>query len=135
MPLRITVVPASTQAGRRTIETLLQDKSQPIVNAIYRDPVNAPEEFLKHSQIQLKYGDVSSESSLDFGDSDAVFYIPPPTYDGTDSTEFAKKNAFNIHQALRRANSVKRLVILSAIGAQHETGIVSIPFFSVSKRC
>lgn len=125
MALRITVLPASTQAGRETIRALLTDGKKPFVNAVYRDLSKAPAEFVNNPQFKAVKGDVSEDSNLDFSRSDALFYIPPPTYDGTDSTEFATRNASNIKAALKRAQSVKRLLVFSAIGAQHDKGIVS----------
>ena len=127
MALRITVIPASTQAGKETVRTLLADDRKPFVNAIYRDVSKVPTEFVNHPHFIAVKGDVTKDSGLDFSDSDAVFYIPPPTYDGTDSAEFATTNANNIKAALKRAPSVKRLLVFSAIGAQYDKGIVS-PF-------
>ena len=127
MALRITVIPASTQAGKETIRALLANDRKPLVRGIYRDLSKVPTEFAKHPQFRAAKGDVSAGSSLDFRNSDAVFYIPPPTYDGTDSAEFATRNANNIKAAMERAQSVKRLLVLSAIGAQHDKGIVGSP--------
>jgi hypothetical protein len=125
MALRITVVPASTRAGKETIKALLADDKKPFINVVYRDVSKAPAEFANHPQFTAVEGDVTKGSGLDFTNSDAVFYIPPPTYDGTDSAEFATSNANNIKAALERAPSVKRLLIFSAIGAQYDKGIVS----------
>ena len=125
MALRVTVIPASTQAGKETIRALLANDRKPLVRGIYRDLSKVPTEFAKHPQFRAAKGDVSAGSSLDFRNSDAVFYIPPPTYDGTDSAQFATRNANNIKAAMERAQSVKRLLVLSAIGAQHDKGIVS----------
>lgn len=66
--------------------------------------------------------------ALDFADSDAVFYIPPPTYDDAiDSGEHAGKSANKVKAALEEAPKVQRLVIFSAMGAQHSEGVVSCP--------
>lgn len=124
MPLTISVLPGSSQAGREAIRALLKDEKRPIIRAIYRNPSKAPAEFLEDSHFTAVKADVSAESSLDFGNSDAVFYIPPPTYDGTDSAEFAAKNANNVKIALKRTPSVKRLLVFSGLGAQYEKGIV-----------
>lgn len=129
MTLTITVIPASTQAGKETIRALLADERRPFVNAIYRDPSKAPSEFVQSSYFKAVKGDVSASTSLDFSNSDAVFYIPPPTYDGTDSAEWAKKTADNVKAALKKAPSVKRLLVFSATGAQHDKDIVGYPQF------
>lgn len=123
MSHHITVLPASTKAGRETIRALLASDSKPSVRAVYRDPSKAPAEFIKNSNFEAVNGDVGDGNSLNFTGSNAVFYIPPPTYDGTDQGEWATRAANNVKKALEAAN-VKRLVILSAIGAQNSSGIV-----------
>lgn len=125
MSHHITVLPASTKAGRETIRTLLASDSKPSVRAVYRDPSKAPAEFLKNSNFEAVKGDVGDANSLDFTGSNAVFYIPPPTYGGEDQGEWATRAANNVKKALKDAN-VNRLVILSAIGAQNSSGIVSL---------
>ncbi|KAG8673527.1 hypothetical protein FPOAC2_06972 [Fusarium poae] len=122
MPHHITVLPASTKAGRETIRALLASDNKPFVRAVYRDPSKAPAEFIKNSNFETVNGDVGDGSSLDFTGSNAVFYIPPPTYDGTDQGEWATRAATNVKKALKDAN-VNKLVILSAIGAQNSSGI------------
>jgi hypothetical protein len=124
MSLHISVVPASTKAGRETIRELLASASKPIVHGIYRDPSKAPPEFTQHANFKASKGDVGTGDGLDFRGSGAVFYIPPPTYDGTDQREWATKTATNVKNAIRDAPSVRRLVLFSALGAQHEQGTV-----------
>lgn len=132
MPLRISVVPASTQAGKQTISELLQDENGPIVHGIYRNPSKAPSEFLSNSNFQAVKGNISSESDLDFNGADVVFYIPPPVYDGTPSTKFATENANNVKTALQKSSSVRRLLVFSAVGAQYEESIVSIALLLIT---
>lgn len=124
MALHITIVPASTQAGKRTIAALLSSPTKPVIRGIYRDPSKAPAEFTAHSNFEATTGDVSSGTGLDFTGSDAVFYVPPPTYDGTDLAEFATKAANNVKNALQDAVSVKKLLLFSSMGAQYDHGIV-----------
>lgn len=70
-------------------------------------------------------GDVGADDNLDFTKSDAVFYIPPPTYDGRDTADFATQSATNVARAIQRASTVRRLVLHSAVSAQNDHGIVS----------
>jgi uncharacterized protein YbjT (DUF2867 family) len=121
--LTITIFPASTQAARYTISSLLSLPSPPEIRAIYRDTSKAPAAFTGNDHLTVIKGDVSTGEGLDFTGSDAVFYIPPPTYDGTDSAVFAQRAAENVKTAVQKASSVKRLVLLSAMGAQHDSGI------------
>jgi hypothetical protein len=127
MSLRITIVPASTKAGRETIRQLLEFKEKSLtIRGIYRDTSKVPSEFTQHANFEATEGDVGTASGLDFSSSDAVFYIPPPTYDGTDQGEWATQSAKNVKSAILGAPSVKRLLIFSAVGSQHDHGIVRI---------
>ncbi|KAH7123477.1 hypothetical protein B0J13DRAFT_511863 [Dactylonectria estremocensis] len=123
MSPHITVLPASTKAGKATISELLSSPSKPFVRAIYRDASKAPAEFVSHPNFEAVTGDVSVGSSLNFIGSDAVFYIPPPTFDGTDSGVFATHAANNVKKALQDATSVKKLLLFSSTGSQHDHGI------------
>ncbi|KAI8272514.1 hypothetical protein K4K56_002338 [Colletotrichum sp. SAR 10_98] len=120
MPSRISVLPASTQVGKQTIRFLLQSEQKPLIRGFYRDIAKAPAEFTSFPNFQAVQGDIATGKGLDFTDSDAVLYIPPPTWDGTDQAEFAHKTANFVANALKKSRSIKRLVIQSALGAQHE---------------
>ncbi|KAF5975366.1 hypothetical protein FBULB1_7384 [Fusarium bulbicola] len=122
MSRHITVIPASTKAGRETIRVLLESESKPTIRAVYRDTSKAPPEFLKHSNFEAIKGDIGDGDSLNFTGSITVFYIPPPTYDGTDTGDWATRAGTNVKKALQKAN-IQRLLILSAIGAQNSSGI------------
>ncbi|KAF7555203.1 hypothetical protein G7Z17_g2390 [Cylindrodendrum hubeiense] len=123
MALNISIVPASTKAGKETIAALLNSPSKPFIHAIYRDPSKAPAEFTTHSNFKATTGDVSTGTGLDFTGSDAVFYVPPPTYDGTDLGEFATQAANNVKKALQDATTVNKLLLFSSMGAQYDHGI------------
>lgn len=124
MPLQVTVVPASTQAGTEVIRALLASETAPVVRGYYRDPAKAPADFTSHPSFEAVKADVSDRHTLDFSGSDAVFYVPPPTYDGRDNAEAARQNAVNVKTALGAAKpSPRRLVVLSAMGAKHSSGI------------
>jgi uncharacterized protein YbjT (DUF2867 family) len=125
MPSHLTIVPASTQAGKETIRKLLESDEKPFVRGIYRDPTKAPLEFRQSPNFQAVKGDVSTGQGLDFSDSNAVFYIPPPVFDGSDQGEFATRAATNVKNAIQSAPTVKRLLLHSAVGAKYDHGIVS----------
>ena len=108
----------------KTIRSQLQSPLTPNIKAIYRNTTKAPAEFLSHPNFTATTGDVSDRSTLDFTNSDLVFYIPPPTYDGTDQGEWATRTENNVKDALNEAGStIKRLVLFSAIGAQYDRDI------------
>ncbi|KAK4184419.1 hypothetical protein QBC35DRAFT_57903 [Podospora australis] len=119
----ITVLPASTKAGYATIKSLLASPERPTVRGIYRDPTKAPSEFLSDPKFEAVQGDVGKGTGLDFSSSSAVFYVPPPIYDGTEVGAWALQTATNVKSALEKAPNVKKLVLHSAVGAQNETGI------------
>ena len=125
MTLHITVVPASTKAGRETIRALLNSQSPPFVTGVYRDPSKSPAEFTNHSNFKATEGDVAAGTGLDFSGSEAVFYVPPPTYDGTKQSDHAINTANNVKKALQSAPSVKKLLLFSSMGAQYDHDIVS----------
>ena len=126
--MKITVIPASTQAGKATIEALLRHEDPPHIRAIYRNTAKTPAEFTADPAFKAVHGGLDDGMDLDFADSDAVFYIPPPTYnDAVDSGEHATSSATKVKEALARASKLRRLVVFSALGAQHSEGIVSVP--------
>ena len=133
MAHHITVLPASSRAGREAIRTLLNAKESPTVHGIYRDPAKAPLEFIQNPRFRAIKGDVSNDSELSLDKSKAVFYVPPITYDGTEQGEFATKAAQKLAKALKKAE-VKRLVLHSVIGAQHSHGTVRSPFHTPVQR-
>jgi len=120
MTLTVSVIPASSKVGQATISYLLKENIT--VRGFYRNTSKAPHEFTQSPLFTATQGDVQDATSLEFDGSDVVFYVPPPTYDGTDLGEFATIAANNIKGALEKA-SVRRLVLLSAPGAQHSSGI------------
>ncbi|WYZ39902.1 hypothetical protein EsH8_IV_000243 [Colletotrichum jinshuiense] len=124
MTLTLTIVPASTKAGAETIRALLREESNPKLQAVYRDPTKAPAEFRSNPNFTAVQGDVSTGAGLDFNGSDAVFYVPPPPYlaEDADVAQFATTAANHVKEALEKT-SVKRLVLLSSMGAQHERDI------------
>ncbi|VUC31427.1 unnamed protein product [Clonostachys rosea] len=123
MSLHITVFPASTQSGKETIRALLESDRKPAVRAIYRNPAKAPAEFKKHPNFEATQGDVATGEGLNFSSSQAILYIPPVTYDGTDQGQFATQTAQNVKEAIQRASNLKKLILHSAMGAQHYHGI------------
>lgn len=124
--MKISIIPASTQAGKATIEALLKHRNPPDIRAIYRNTSKAPSSCTAHPSFEVIQGGLDDGMDLDFADSDAVFYVPPPTYDDKiDSGEHAVHGAEKVKIAMQRASKIKRLVLLSSLGAQHSQGNVS----------
>ncbi|KAF3354889.1 hypothetical protein VdG1_04545 [Verticillium dahliae VDG1] len=127
MSLHITVVPASSQGGKETIRNLLRHASQPRVRGVYRDIAKAPAEFTDNVNFEPVQGDVS-KASPDFSGSDAVLYIPPPTFEDVDVAEFATNAAHHVKAGLERA-SVKRVLLFSAMGSQYDPDAIEPAYF------
>lgn len=125
MSTHITVLPASTAAGRETIRTLLASPEKPSVRGIYRDPSKAPAEFTGNPRFETVKGDVGSGTGLDFTGSSAILYVPPPTYDGTPTEKWATSTANHVKSAIEKAGSVKKVVVHSALASQYDHGIVN----------
>ncbi|CAH0045099.1 unnamed protein product [Clonostachys solani] len=134
MSLHITVFPASTQSGKEAIRALLESDSKSTVKAIYRNPAKAPVEFKEHPNFEATQGDVATGEGLDFSSSQAILYIPPVTYDGTDQGQFATQTAQNVKEAIQRAPSLKKLILHSAMGAQHDHGTGVLRLNHISDR-
>ncbi|KAF5605742.1 isoflavone reductase P3 [Fusarium pseudoanthophilum] len=113
---------SSTKVGKETIRLLLTSSASSTIRGIYRDTSKAPEEYTSNPNFSSVKGDVASEESLDFRNSDAVLYVPPPTYENIDQSEWAKQTANNVKGALKKSG-VKRLVVLSGLGSQNDHGI------------
>jgi len=122
--MQITVCPASAKVGQATIQALLDDKASPAVVGVYRDVSKVPDRFKSHPKFKAVQGDVSDATKLEFSGSDAVLSITPPLFDGSDMIEHAKRAAENTKTAIKSSGSVKRLVYVSSMGAQHNHGTV-----------
>lgn len=100
MNLQISIVPASANAGKATIRSLLGNSAVHAVRGIYRDVSKAPSEFTEHPKFAASVGDVSSGEGLDITGSDAVLYIPPPPQDPSSLDEHATRTATHVKDAL-----------------------------------
>ncbi|PYI09741.1 NAD(P)-binding protein [Aspergillus sclerotiicarbonarius CBS 121057] len=121
----VAVLPASPKTAQETIRALLaaDQLTSPVgVRAIYRDLSKAPRAFRAHAGFHAVAGDVGDATTLDLGGVDTVFAITPPRHDGSDMMQWATVASENTRVAIQRAGSVKRLVLLSSMGAEHASG-------------
>lgn len=119
--VHIAVVPASNRTGAATIRSLLADPSNPSVKGVYRNLAKVPAEFSSNSRFEAVQGTVDDAATLDFSGSDAVLNITPTTIEEVDIFQHALKQSNNVKAAAQRAG-VKRLVLLSSVGAHAESG-------------
>lgn len=125
--MNIFVVPASTKTATAAIRSLLQQSSTNEhlqVKALYRDTSKAPVEFTSHPNFEVLQGDIADASSLDFTGADAVLTLTPPIFDGSDIVQFAESVSQNVKDAIERAGTVQRLVLLSSVYAHLSEGVV-----------
>lgn len=127
--MHITIIPAGPKTARATIQNLLNNPQGPTVRAIYRDPSKVPESFVANPRFTAVKGDVRDAASLDFSGSDAVLAITPPRFDGYDVVQHAREVSENVRAKLEGIESVKRLVLLSSMGAQYNEGVVKTSYF------
>ncbi|KPM39232.1 hypothetical protein AK830_g7355 [Neonectria ditissima] len=125
--MQIAIAPASTKTGAAVIRSLLSLDSRSIdVKGLYRDVQKVPDEFKIHNNFTAIQADVSDGSSLDFSAFDAILAITPPVYDGRDIVAHSKLVSKNVRDAVERSGSVKRLVLLSSMGAEFAEGVGEI---------
>lgn len=125
--MKITIAPASTKTGAAVIRSLLTFTDRNVeITALYRDLKKVPDEFTSHENFTAVKADVSDASSLDFSNADALLAITPPTFDGRDIAKHSETVSNNVKSAVEEAGSVKRLVLLSSMGAEFDHGVVSL---------
>ncbi|PHH92021.1 hypothetical protein CDD83_9306 [Cordyceps sp. RAO-2017] len=135
--VRITIVPASTKTGAATIRCLLAPApaAEPFeVHALYRNLDKVPPEFARDPRFRAHRADVSGPAALDLAGSDAVLAITPPVLDGRDMVAHAELASNKVKDAIQRSGTVKRLVLLSSVGAQHDTGVGEIKCNNIAER-
>ncbi|KFA70197.1 hypothetical protein S40285_04397 [Stachybotrys chlorohalonatus IBT 40285] len=124
--MHIAIAPAGTKTAAATIRALLAlDLPSLRIKAYYRNLANVPDDFTSSPSIEAARGNIEDANSLDFSSVDAVLAITPPVFDGRDITAYAKSVSENVKCAVERAGSIKKLVLLSSIGAELETGVAS----------
>jgi nucleoside-diphosphate-sugar epimerase len=123
--MQVTVAPASTRTSTVAIRWLLSQNNSIKVQGLYRDPNKIPEEFRSTERFTAVRGDVADAATLDFSGSDAVLMVLPPAYDGRDIIAHAQTISNNVKKAIEESGTVKRLVLLSSVGAEFSEGVVS----------
>ncbi|KAH7324828.1 hypothetical protein B0I35DRAFT_347987 [Stachybotrys elegans] len=133
--MRIVIAPASTKAAAATIRSLLSLAKEDIqIKGYYRNLSRVPAEFQSSPRFQAVEGTIEDASSLDFAGCDAVLTITPPSFSGRDLVSHAKEISENVKAAVEKAGSVKRLVLLSSVGAEHDTGVGEIKSNNMAER-
>ncbi|KAK4205093.1 hypothetical protein QBC40DRAFT_271702 [Triangularia verruculosa] len=122
----ITILPASCKTSLSTIRALLSLPSPPTITGIYRDTSKVPPDLLSNPNFTPLQGDIDDPSSLDFSTTEIIFTTTPTTYANVDILEHAKKQTENIKAAILKSSTIKKVVLLSSMGAQFSSGIGEI---------
>ncbi|VUC21202.1 unnamed protein product [Clonostachys rosea] len=136
--MRIGVAPASTRTCAAAIRSLLEQSSNSSssieVRAWYRDIAKAPSEFLSHANFEAVKGDVSDASSFDFEGCDVIITVPPPFFKHENMVELSENLSRNIKTAIEKSTTVKRLVMMSSMGAHLYDGVGEIKTKTAAER-
>lgn len=128
--MRIAIVPASPKTAAAAIRTLLHGNTASgsivEIRAFYRDTKRAPLEFTGDSRFRALKGELEDPNSLDLADIDAILTITPPAIaPSIGLAEDAERASRGVKEATERAGCVKKLVLLSSLGAHLSEGVVS----------
>ncbi|KAH7179859.1 uncharacterized protein B0J16DRAFT_178067 [Fusarium flagelliforme] len=121
--MRVTLVPASNKTSTAAIRWLLSQDTTIQIQGLYRDLKKVPNEFRSAGNFTAVQGDVADASTLNFTKSNAVIMVLPPAYDGRDIVAHSRLISNNIKNAIENSGTVKRLVLLSSLGAEFAKGV------------
>ncbi|KAK5652249.1 hypothetical protein OQA88_10746 [Cercophora sp. LCS_1] len=124
--MHLSIVPASPRTAQAAIRHLLAAAGGPTVRGVYRDLAKVPAEFRENPRFEAVKGDIDAPEGIDLSGTDAVFLVQPPVYQDIDTIEHARVVAEGLKAAVKRAGSVKRVVVLSSQGAQYDQGVGEI---------
>ncbi|RAH78065.1 NAD(P)-binding protein [Aspergillus japonicus CBS 114.51] len=123
--MRILIAPASPQTAQATITALL---ASPLheklhIRGLYRNFHRVPPHLQNHPHFEPYPGDLTVPATLNFHGFDTVFFVLPPCLNGTTPLdEWATTVSTNIRLAIQRSGTVRRLVLLSSLGAEVGAG-------------
>lgn len=124
--MRVTLVPASNKTSTAAIRWLLSQDKRVRIQGLYRDLKKVPDDFKSTENFTAVHGDVADASTLNFKESDAVIMVLPPAYDGRDIIAHSRLISNNVKNAIEKSRTVKRIVLLSSLGAEFAEGVVGI---------
>lgn len=118
--MRIAVNTPAGNIGREVVHELLQAKQDVVM--ISRNPTKIAD--LVERGAQLIQGSIDSRSVLDLAleNADALFWLTPFAFDQPDYLHWARRTGQLAADAVKR-HGVKRVVLISSVGAQHAAGV------------
>ncbi|KAF5632421.1 nucleoside-diphosphate-sugar epimerase [Fusarium tjaetaba] len=132
--MQVTIAPASNKTSTAAIRSLLSPNSGVQIKGLYRDLKKVPDEFNSSDNFTAVQGDVGDVNTLDFSGSDAVLMVLPPAYDGRDIVEHAQRISNNVKTAIEKAGGVRRVVLLSSVGAEYSEGVGELKTNHISEQ-
>ncbi|KAK2606013.1 hypothetical protein QQS21_003530 [Conoideocrella luteorostrata] len=133
----ITVVPASTKTGSAVIRSILANPPSGAtvdIQAVYRKTSKALPEFTSNPRFTAVQGGIDDPASLDLTGSDVVVAVTPPVFESGDMVALTKKRSENVKTAIEKSGTVKKLVLLSSVGAQFSRGVGEIKTNNMAER-
>jgi uncharacterized protein YbjT (DUF2867 family) len=121
--MRIVVNTPAGNIGRVVVERLLADKHRVVV--ISRHPEKVA--WATANGATLVRGSIDEDAVLEraLEGADALFWLTPISFDPVDYMAWAKGIAQRAASAARRCD-VRRAVVISSIGAQHDSGVGAV---------
>jgi uncharacterized protein YbjT (DUF2867 family) len=118
--MRIVVNTPAGNIGRVVTERLLRAKDEVIVMSRNPDKVTR---FVEDGALLIR-GSIDDADVLDqaFNGADALFWLTPFAFDQPRYIDWAKRTARTAANAVAR-RGVRRVVLISSVGAQHESGV------------
>lgn len=123
--MRVSIAAAGTQTGAATIRAIIKANPEVEIHALYRNLERVPQEFKSHATFHAAKGNIDDASCLEFSGSNAVLVMTPPIFEDIDVLAHTKDVCNGMKEAIEKAGTVKRIVLLSSVGAEFDKGVVS----------
>jgi uncharacterized protein YbjT (DUF2867 family) len=118
--MKIAITTPTGHIGRQLTKLLL-DKGGHKLTLLCRDPAKV-KEFTDRGATAIRCDQANAEQVIRGTEgAEAVFFVCPPKFDAQDLRAFQNKVGDNLADAVRK-NSLKRVVFISSLGAQHADG-------------
>ena len=131
--MRVSIAAAGTQTGAATIRAIIKANPTTEIHALYRNLGNVPQEFKSNPAFHAAKGNIDDASSLDFSGSNAVLVMTPPIFENIDVLAHTKDVCNGVKEAIEKAGTVKRIFLLSSVGAEFDKGVVGFDVLVLCK--
>ncbi len=118
--MKIAITTPTGHIGRQLAQLLL-DKGGHELTLLCRDPAKCKDLTDRGAKVIQCDQENAEQVIRGTEGADAVFFVCPPKFDAEDLRAFQNKVGDNMAAAIRK-NSLKRVVFISSIGAQHADG-------------